>query len=482
MAHEAIYRNITTDDDKSKFTNDGRLFLFSGFSCHPNNFGRSYEAGPLGPSFGEELVTLPGRGAIASFGSTGYEVIPHNGVDHLNVELARSLFLDPPRDPRLGQGGARPVMGEVMLLTFLRWFPQALSYTLERSVGVSYTLLGDPATRIWAGPPQAAVTANDVPAVDGAPIRLHTPGNTLSLEAKLVSNASLAAISLVRSDSAQVDTIATSRYTIIPAFPDTGAASHGGRSYEARFDTTLTPETHTYRFLTTDRYGVSRAFDAVFEFSTLLRADGQTVNDNDPVSPTAALTLFVQSPSPMVPQADLTLTLNGVPAVFTATADPGDASGREWLLSWAHDPLPIDQYVLQLEVAGGGTSTHLFRVDVGGSELRIQNAYAFPNPFQDDAIGTNFSFTLVSGPPVDILLRVYTINGKLIYERKESGLQPGYHQLLWDGTDAEGYPLANGTYVYRLLASNGTSREMHESRLVKLRRPRRGTLESETSP
>jgi hypothetical protein len=482
MAHESIYRNITSQDDKDRLTNDNRLFFLSSFSCHPNNFTRYFENGPLGASFGEELVTLANRGAIASFGSTGFEIIPRNGVDHLNVELARALFVDPPRDARLGEGGARPVIGEVVALTFMRWYPQALSSPFERDVGISYTLLGDPASRIWVGPPQAAVTANDIPAVDGAPIRLRTPGNALSLKAKLVSNASLASIVVVREDSTGVDTIPAARYTVTPSFPDTGAASHGGRAYEARLDTVLTAESQRFRFHTTDRYGVSRAFEAVFAFTTVLRADGQTVNDNDPVSPTAVLTMIVQSPSPIVPLNDLTLTMNGVPILFTATPDPGDPSGREWLLAWDHEPLPIDQYAVRLSAAGGASATHVFRVEVGGGELSIRNAFAFPNPFQDDAIGTNFSFTLISGAPADVLLRVFTINGKLVHERKETGLAPGYHQLGWNGLDAEGAPLANGTYVYRLLATNGTSRQMHESRLVKLRRPRRGTLESETSP
>jgi hypothetical protein len=425
---------------------------------------------------------LPTRGAIASFGSTGYEIIPRNGVDHLNVELARALFADPPRDPYLSEGGARPVVGEVTVLSFMRWYPRSLSSPFEQGVGMTYTLLGDPASRLWIGPPQAAVTANDVPVVDGTPIRLHTPGGAVTLRARLVSNVALAGITVTREDSAGVDTLPPARYTITPAFPDTGAASHGGRWYEVRLDTTLTPETFSWKFRSVDRYGVARTFDASFAFTTLLRADGQTVNDGDPVAPTAALTLFVQSPGPLVPATDLALTVNGVPVAFTATADPGDGSGREWLLAWTHDPFPIDQYAVRLSASGGAANTHLFRVEVGGGELRVQNAFAFPNPFQDDAIGTNFTFTLVSGAPSDVLIRVYTVNGKLIYERKEQGLAPGYHQLHWDGLDAEGFPLANGTYVYRLLANNGTSREMVESRLVKLRRPRRGSLESETTP
>ena len=49
---------------------DGKPFLFSGFSCHPNGFGVVGEADPnKGPSLGEDLVMLRNRGAIASWAS-----------------------------------------------------------------------------------------------------------------------------------------------------------------------------------------------------------------------------------------------------------------------------------------------------------------------------------------------------------------------------------------------------------------------------
>ena len=96
---------------------------------------------------------------------------------------------------------------------------------------------------------------------------------------------------------------------------------------------------------------------------------------------------------------------------FTPTPVPGDASGREWILTWTHTPYPIDDYEARLVVAGGGTYTHHFRVDVGGGELRIDNVAAFPNPF-DEELGTHFSFSLVSGAPVDVQLRVYTSSGR----------------------------------------------------------------------
>src|SRR6185369_279690 len=113
-----------------------------------------------------------------------------------------------------------------------------------------------------------------------------------------------------------------------------------------------------------------------------------------------------------------------------------------------------------------------FRVVVSGNELRVENPITFPNPFDDDR-GTAFSFQLLAGGPVDVQIRVFTTSGRMIYERVERGLTPGYHQLAWDGRDAEGDKLANGTYVYRMLATNGSSKAEHIGRLVKLRKPRR---------
>jgi len=77
----------------------------------------------------------------------------------------------------------------------------------------------------------------------------------------------------------------------------------------------------------------------------------------------------------------------------------------------------------------------------------------------------------VSGAPSDVLIRVYTLAGRLVFSRTERQLLPGYHQLAWDGRDAEGSTLANGIYAYKLVATNGTSSASHEGRLVKLRRP-----------
>ncbi|HET9325908.1 MAG TPA: C25 family cysteine peptidase, partial [Candidatus Eisenbacteria bacterium] len=472
LAHEDLYINRGGQDDKDLLMNDGRPFLFSAFSCHANAFARFGDrSAGRGPALGEEMATLPVRGAIGSWASTGYEILPFSGTSHINVSWARAMFEDPPHDPYLGQGGSRVVLGETIALALARYVPTVVFNPNEKGIGLSYHLLGDPATRLSIGPPQAAVTANTLPVADDQPIRLHTLGDTLRLEADLVSNVALTSIALERNDPSGTVVIPSADYTLTPAFPDTNGAS-GGRRYHLTYRTTLRPVSYSYTFVTTDRYGVTGRFDAVFQFLSQLLLNNTVLADNDPVPPSGNVALRFFSPKPLVPASDLILTINGVNQPFTAAPVPGDASGREWVLSWTHAPYAIDTYSVALSVAGGGTHTHVFRVLVGGGELQVQNPVAFPNPFDEEG-GTAFSFTLVSGAPVDLLIRVFTTNGKLIYERDERGLTPGYHQLPWDGRDDEGDLLANGVYVYRMLATNGPSKAEYIGRLVKLRKPHR---------
>ncbi len=473
LTHEDLFLNRSFQRDWQLFSNDRMPFLFSAFSCHANAFAR-YREGSAGGSLGEEMLDLPVHGAIGSWASSGYEILPFSSFSHINVAWARAMFETPPHDPYLGQAGARALLGETIALALMRYVPTVTFNPNEKGIALTYHLLGDPATALSIGEPQAIVTANRVPVTDGQPVRLHTVGDTLRLEADLVSNVALTQLALDLTDASGTQTIPATDYTLTPAFPDTAPGGLGGRRYHLSYGTTLKPDSYRYTFRTRDRYGVRGDFDVVFQFLTQLRLDDQPLADNDPVPPAGNLSLKLLSPKPLAPLTDLTLFVNGAVQPFAAVAVPGDTSGREWVLSWTHAPYPIDKYEVRLGVAGGGDHIHRFRVVVGGGELRVESPVAFPNPFDDD-LGTAFSFLLVSGSPVDVQIRVFTSAGRLVYERRERGLAPGYHQLLWNGRDAEGDKLANGVYLYRMLATNGSDKAEHLGRLVKLRKPRRAS-------
>ena len=475
LTHENLYQNSGDSpgsDNKALFANDGKPVLWTAFSCHSNMFARP-EGQPsqfsLGGCIGEDIVTLPRGGAIAAWASSCYEVVPRDDSTHLNTALARALFSDPPNDP-LVPGGSRVVLGEAIQAAFVRFMPQVSGYSWERGTPITYVLLGDPAQRISVGQPQLVVHANDTLVVDGRPVRLHSPADTLRLVADLVSTVQLDSIGLFINEGAGDVPVQLYPGDIVPAFPDTGAGSvFGGRRFQLTYRTRLKAETYHYRILTRDLNGLQKSFIVQFNYDATLRVSGNPIHDGDGVSPNAALSLMLVSPAPIDPATQITLTINGANVIFSATPAPGDASGREWILSWTHADYPTDNYQAIIALAGGPTLTRTFRVNSGA--LKIQELLAFPNPFDND--GTRFSFMLQGSAPADVRISIMTMSGRRIWSGDFRGFAPGYHQVPWDGRDAEGSPLANGTYFYRISAVTAAGEHTNElGRLVKLRKPR----------
>lgn len=487
LTHEDLYRNLGdgSSDDKNLLANDGKPFLFSAFSCHANMFARpENQNNPAqGAAIGEDLVTLPSKGAIGSWASVCFEVVPRDNANHVNVAMTRAFFSDPPRDEVLGERGSRVILGEALLATYLRYIPTVQNAAYERGIAVSYALLGDPATRLSIGQPQNIVLANDLPVIDAQAIRLHTPGDTLRLEARLVSTVRLDSLGVYRVGASGVQPVDASDYTVTPSFPDTAAATsqYGGRRFTLVHRTSLAPVDQQFIVVVRDRDGRQSRTTASFTVTTGLRVDGSPISDDDQVSPIANLSLLLLSPAPLVPASDLTLSINGQPQSFSAVANPGDASGREWILSWVHDAYPIDDYLVQLDIAGGPSPIRRFRVSTAAGELKLSNLMAFPNPFDND--GTALSFSLLGSEPADARVSVFTISGRVIQSFMVPALAPGYHQIRWDGRDAEGSDIANGIYFYRLSAVTPSGARVEQlGRLVKLRKPRRVAEDTALAP
>jgi hypothetical protein len=98
----------------------------------------------------------------------------------------------------------------------------------------------------------------------------------------------------------------------------------------------------------------------------------------------------------------------------------------------------------------------------------ISNVLNYPNPF---TTSTRFVYTLTGKePPAYFKIQIMTVSGKVIRELTQTDLGPlrtGTHQTdeAWDGTDTYGDRLANGVYLYKVIAkkANGEDYESHES-------------------
>ena len=90
------------------------------------------------------------------------------------------------------------------------------------------------------------------------------------------------------------------------------------------------------------------------------------------------------------------------------------------------------------------------------SQLSITNVYNYPDPFTSS---TAFTFQRnggVGGEPINVRIRVFTLSGRLIktinYPIPITGNET-FVKIPWDGLDDDGNRLANGVYLYKVIAS-----------------------------
>ena len=107
-----------------------------------------------------------------------------------------------------------------------------------------------------------------------------------------------------------------------------------------------------------------------------------------------------------------------------------------------------------------------FRV-AGASELTLGEVINYPNPFE---AATAFHYTLTQN--VDALdVKIFTISGRQIRDMVALGadLSGGTHMLPWDGTDADGDAVSNGTYLYKIVARKAGQTLEKLGKMVRMR-------------
>ena len=97
---------------------------------------------------------------------------------------------------------------------------------------------------------------------------------------------------------------------------------------------------------------------------------------------------------------------------------------------------------------------------VSGPGLHLENVFNYPNPFTASTIFT-FEHTQVSS--IDVEIKIYTVAGRCIQTVKQSNVSDRYVRIAWDGLDKEGDPLANGVYLYKVIAKTQDGRFTSET-------------------
>ena len=220
--------------------------------------------------------------------------------------------------------------------------------------------------------------------------------------------------------------------------------------------------------------------DAVF--------DGVHILDFDIISPSPVITMsvlddnqyiFIQDPEAFEVYIQL-LDLAGNPTgdadtvhhtqsnvMFTAASRPGEKA----ILEYSPKDLASGKYRLAVRVrdASGNESSELSYV-INFEVIReasITNIYPYPNPF---TTSMKFVYTLTGEQVPDYMkIQIMTVTGKVVREitQDEMGLIKignNISQFTWNGTDEYGDQLANGVYLYKVVAKiNGEDIQTRES-------------------
>ncbi len=130
----------------------------------------------------------------------------------------------------------------------------------------------------------------------------------------------------------------------------------------------------------------------------------------------------------------------------------------------------IYQLLVQAEDATGNQSGDIdYKVNFEViNKQMISNVLNYPNPF---STSTQFVYTLTGSEIPDYFkIQIMTVSGKIVKEITQDDIGPlktGTHRTdyVWDGTDNYGSRLANGVYLYRMIAkkSNGEGYESYNN-------------------
>ena len=85
----------------------------------------------------------------------------------------------------------------------------------------------------------------------------------------------------------------------------------------------------------------------------------------------------------------------------------------------------------------------------------------YPNPFNPT---TSISYDLPISS--DVTLKIYNLLGAEVRTLVAGTQETGYYQIVWDGRNGSGIPVASGTYTYRLVATSGSKSFVQTHKMI----------------
>lgn len=439
------HENLFLAANLGLLANNGRPWVFFGMGCHVSDFIRFGEAAD-GRSLGERFVLAPTAGAIATYGSTGFEFLTPNKV-FMEV-LADTMFeRRVPDSPIFGSSQRNQwILGDVMARGELETLALRSSQSIYKGdeMIAQYNILGDPLLRMDAGAPRMEVTRGGAPVIEGGVIDADPSSPTAAIDLDLVDESGLDRVEITDSSGRDYS-------GVVPALtgPDPRLA-------QVTVDLPVYPQAYTVEIATYDA-ARSELRQTVRTLNVPLPVD--FLVDGEPVAPGSSVALQegvarsmqVDFTSPVdLVESDIQLDYPGVDLVSVGAT----GSGRDWRVGFdAVLRIGEEPGALNLVLQGQPTELVTSSTAPGGRPPVVLRHAVFPNPVRN--LGR--IVVQVDGLVDRARLSVYDLAGNEVASRE---LNPGAsapHQergtsiaFEFETRDRRGDELANGTYFYRI--------------------------------
>ncbi|HET9327365.1 MAG TPA: C25 family cysteine peptidase, partial [Candidatus Eisenbacteria bacterium] len=477
LADESVF----LDMDADRLRNRERLTIFVAASCDVGKFNST-----TGQGLGERLLFNPNGGAVGVVSAT--ELALSNQNAKLNLDLFLKLFA---RDTTTTDG--TPATGQYEATLAEGLLVAKTGYPNNQK----YQVMGDAALRpnfprLWV---ETSVTDED-----GNPVTTVQRGQTMKVNGRLLDRPGGSQVTLdglahvLIEDSAPVDTLpeclANCAYPFRASPVFRGDVSLAGGLFSTRFvmpiDARLGPRGRARPVVTvgsgtnvTDGAGVDSMIVAAGTAPsgdvTGPRIQLSFVGGSTRVRPDAVLRVDLFDESGILitgnsPQNGIIVTVDESSTQRYDVTPSFRYAGNSYQSGVALFTLPnlspglhrirvsaADNLAAGITAADHRSSAAIEFEVTDSPALQVTRIILFPNPIRSGGQGGGGQFVIdAPGDSVDVLLKIYTVSGRMIRSlRSERGLAQA--QIPWDGLDAEGEPLARGTYLFKAQVFTGLS-------------------------
>ncbi len=462
-AHENVF---SVSQDFPLLNNKGKLFFLVAATC---DFARYDDPPPSDVSAGEQLLLMADRGAVA-------EVTPDRVVYSGDNAILNEAFYD--NLLKMDSQGKPVRLGDAMWQT-----KQILNSTNDQK----HHLLADPTMRLAV--PRGIVSIDSVNGQNadslvtaGALSKVRVSGSVKKSDGSTPTSLRGQALLEVYDSKRTVP-------VTLPGWGDFSFVMNGSLIYRGQISVRNGNVQGTFPIPKDVSYGNDRSRIALYASNDSTDAVGYT--ENFSITGTSVAAVDTTGPSIKIyfddqsshtggvisPDATMIVDLVDSSGINTSTAGIGhkleatlDGSQKTFDLTgyyrgnldtyqsgqirYQFIALPEGRHTISVkawDIYNNSSSADAFFEVRATSQLSLYNVFNVPNPF---ARATTFTFQRTSNDPIDIEIKVYTVAGRLIQTLEASSIVDRFVQIPWDGRDRDGSELANGVYLYRVIAKS----------------------------